>query len=185
MTVVNMEENPVRKRILYFITQNPGSTFLSVSKSLGINESTLRYHLKCLERRGEIDLRLMKGSRVVFPGRDIDAPKGFGRRKRKLDPRSDRILSIIEGHPGLDHDEILARTDMSKKDVLMVLRSLIRSHMVIMVEDEVRERCSYYLARTYYDKMFRYLVELLVQKRIDEESFLERKMELDRICGRD
>ncbi|MGA1847952.1 MAG: winged helix-turn-helix transcriptional regulator [Thermoplasmatota archaeon] len=180
-----MEENPVRKRILHFVSQNPGSPLLSVGKSLGINESTLRYHLKCLERKGEVDLKTLEGRRLVYPGSG-SVPEVLDRRKgRKLDARSRKILAIIGGSPGLDHEGILEMTDLSKKEVLMVLRGLIRSRRIIMVEDEENERCAHYLTGTYYDNMFRYLVELLLQRKIDEESFLRRKRELDRICGRD
>jgi predicted transcriptional regulator len=180
-----MEENPIRRRIIHFVTQNPGSTLLSVGRSLEINESTLRYHLKCLERRGDVDLKTLEGRRLVYPGPG-GSMEGLSRRKdRKLDTRSRRLLSIIEGNPGMDHDGILEMTDLSKKEVLMVLRGLIRSRRIIMVEDEDRRRCSYYLTGNYYDSMFRYLVDLLLQGKIDEESFIQRKTELDRICGRD
>jgi len=184
MTPTNMEENPVRRRILHFVGQNPGSTLQGIGGSLGINESTLRYHLKCLEREGDAEVRTLSGRRLVYPGSGSSHGKIGGEEERKLDIGSRRVLSLIRGDPGIELMDILERTDISKKDVRMVLRGLIRSRRIVMVEDREREKCSYYLTGTYYDSMFRYLVELLLKREIDEDTFLERKAELDRICQR-
>lgn len=182
MTYDHMEENPVRSRILFFIEQNPGSSFSLLSRSLEVNQSSLRYHLTYLERRGEIVLKFLKGERVVYPGNGSNESNVNSRAVRSMDPQTKRILSIIRSKPGADIQDILEMTNLSKRDMNMTLHRLVRSKKIVSIEKEKGMNPVFYLTSEYYDIMFRYLVGMLLNEEIDEEVFLRRKFELDVIC---
>ena len=184
MTFATMESNPLRKRILYYIKENPGSSFQNIRRILDINESTLRYHLKCLERAGEVDLMVLDGQRTLYPG-SLTKVRKRSENGDITDLQGERLLNIIENDPGIEYDEILTLTNLSKRDVSTLIRRMVLSHIVIMVDNENDKECSYYPVDRYYEIMFKRLVRMLLDGDLDEVAFLSRKRELDITCGRD
>lgn len=109
-------ENRNRKRILEFLTKNPGVSLRDLERTLGMNRSTLRHHIDVLEREGAVITIKAGKERLAFPfeyfifnGRDID---------RKIVLRSDarkKILDVLSRNGGMKIGELANALEMNYK----------------------------------------------------------------------
>ncbi|MBE8538974.1 ArsR family transcriptional regulator [Geoglobus acetivorans] len=109
-------ENRNRKRILEFLSRNPGVSLRDLENHLKMNRSTLRHHIEVLESEGLIITIKAGKERLAFPleyfifnGRDID---------RKIILRSDarkKILDVLSRNGGMRIGELAKALEMSYK----------------------------------------------------------------------
>ena len=65
MTARKMSKNEAREGIASYISLHPGTSFGNIKTIFKLADGTLRYHLRYLERRGQI--RMESDRRVYFP----------------------------------------------------------------------------------------------------------------------
>jgi len=56
----------VRQRLYNYIFSNPGATFKNINGVMGLNEGTLRYHLKYLEKTGKVVSKVEANNRCYY-----------------------------------------------------------------------------------------------------------------------
>ncbi|MFA7562153.1 MAG: winged helix-turn-helix transcriptional regulator [Methanoculleus sp.] len=139
----NVLENEVRNAVYTCIRQNPGVHVDSLSRMLGMNIGTLRYHVGVLCRVGKVvaEQNSRRMSYYANTGSLTDLEKkvaGF------LDehPKS-RILSLVLQHPGITRKDIASRLIMSGPNVTWHMSSLTREGVVKSEKDGRNMR--YYL----------------------------------------
>ncbi len=150
-----------RQGIANYIQLHPGTSFKTIKRIFGLADSTLRYHLRYLEKKGTI--RADPDMRVYYPTRHED--------EGVLSRTQQRLIQAIRRHPGITQKELSARTKIS--------RLAVRNNIAPLVEKEIlstirvgRETRHFYihpdeLERT---KALRLITKFLLDV-IDEETY--------------
>jgi predicted transcriptional regulator len=149
---------------------HPGTSFKTIKTIFGLADSTIRYHLRYLEKKGMI--RSDPDMRVYYPTRHEE--------EGALSKTQQRLIQIIRRHPGLTQKELSARTNIS--------RLAVRNNIAKLVEKEIlstirigRETRHFYihpdeLERT---KALRLITKFLLDV-IDEETYWDLRRGLVR-----
>ncbi|MBP2029606.1 putative transcriptional regulator [Methanohalophilus levihalophilus] len=109
--------NQNRNRILCYITMNPGSTITDIEKDMGLNRSSVRYHVRTLQlsnkithaKKGKFTLLFKKSSKYT------DTEKKIAHAMRNS-TRKSILLSIIQ-KPGMTNQEITQTFNLDKSTV--------------------------------------------------------------------
>lgn len=159
-----------RQGIANYIQLHPGTSFKTIKTIFGLADSTIRYHLRYLEKKGMI--RSDPDMRVYYPTRHEE--------EGALSKTQQRLIQIIRRHPGLTQKELSARTNIS--------RLAVRNNIAKLVEKEIlstirigRETRHFYihpdeLERT---KALRLITKFLLDV-IDEETYWDLRRGLVR-----
>jgi DNA-binding transcriptional ArsR family regulator len=126
--------NDNRNTMLKFIESNPGSTLYDISKSLGINIGTARYHLMILTLNhlvapyndGPRRIRYFSNNGAY----DEKSMKAMALLKRE--PTS-KIIGALLGNPGIANSGISAISGLAYSDVNRYLKELTTKGVVIRV----------------------------------------------------
>ena len=175
-------EHKTRKMIYFHILAYPGVSFNILKSVFGLNDSTLRYHLKHLEKRDQIRLGLKHGRRRYYPHPD----KNIVVRKTKEDletfeltPRQELILDIIRRYPGITQKELIHRTDLNRLTLTNNLNKLMDLCIVRKIFDNKNVRYEYIENEQLRFEILKQLAIKLLNKEIDEATFLELKRKLE------
>ena len=109
-------KNRSRKKVLEFITRNPGVSLKDLDEHFKISRSTLRYHVDVLEREGKIITIKAGKERLAFPveyfifnGRDVDKAIVLRSDARK------RILDVLSKNGDMTLGELARTLEMNYK----------------------------------------------------------------------
>ncbi len=100
----------VRGQIYGYIKVHPGDNYTTIKKNLDLNNGTLTYHLKVLEREGLIK-SWTDGSRKYFYPQGVKIP-GDGVKNSSI---YDTILNSIKESPGISIKDIAAVNGISRQ----------------------------------------------------------------------
>ncbi|SDK31574.1 winged helix-turn-helix transcriptional regulator [Methanoculleus thermophilus] len=139
----NVLENETRNAMYLCIRDNPGINTSSLSRLLGMNIGTLRYHVEMLCRMGTVVPEPnCRGMRYYV---DTGACSDLERKVAGYlnEQSKSRILNIVLQHPGSTRKEIASRLIMSGANVTWHMKPLLRDSIV---RDEKKGRfVRYYL----------------------------------------
>lgn len=170
-----MEENGVRKKIRFFVTRDPGIRFQELRQCTGVNESTLRYHIGYLLRKGELRVDSMKGEKRIFPSSDL--------KRSKMAKEEVRVLQAVEEEPGITLKELIVATNLKKRELSSILRKRVNQGMIIAFKDMGSGEKRYMDPCVYVELRFKDLVKDLVSGKISESQFLKERRKLEEIKG--
>jgi len=173
MTPGEVLDHTTRSRLLDLISSEPGLSLMEIVSTLGLKESTLRYHLKYLERKQMVESDDVEGKKRYFSS----GARHLRKRERKeieigLSERQKRLLSMIDGHPGIDQKRICIFSKLNRFVISYHLDKLEKLGLIRkkrtgknvqyfkIDEEELRKR------------IISAMVEDLSQGRMDEERFL-------------
>mgnify|MGYP001029006760 CR=1 FL=1 len=165
-------DNPhrTRKILLRYLSENPGSTILILSSALRINKSTLRYHLRYLDDKDEIFSVKRRGKRRYYlKGKENHPVNDITRNQ-------ERVLTLIRSKPGITRKQIRSQMNLTSRSLTYVLKSL-RGDQLIW---EDKGKYTAVTPENLADRMLVVLVKKLLNGRIDEETFLAMKEEIER-----
>lgn len=139
----NVLENETRYAVYTCILENPGVRMRSLSRTLGVNIGTLRYHVVVLCRMGRIVAEQNTGGMRYYVSTNTcsDLEKklaGYLNEHPKI-----RMINLILQHPGIVRKGIASRLIMSGPNVTWHMRSLTREGIVRSERDGRNVR--YYL----------------------------------------
>jgi predicted transcriptional regulator len=97
---------------------HPGSSFNDIQTIFDLPESTLRYYLRYLEKKGQIYSDSRK--RIYYPT-EHKVNKGFSKIQMIL-------INSIKKHPGITQKELVNKTGIN--------RSTVRKNIKLLIEDE-------------------------------------------------
>jgi predicted transcriptional regulator len=130
-----------RRRILDHVRAHPGVRLGALADALGMPESTLAYHCRVLDRRGEVALRDVGGLRAYYP------MQGMDRRDRDLlhvvlreAPRQICLHLLV--HPGSTPSELSRALEVSGSALSFHLGRL-RAANVLVEEPQGRTKRLY------------------------------------------
>ena len=123
-------ENQNRQNISKYIIDNPGTTKAEISRNLGINRGTVKYHLHKLESDGKIAsmkvgkfTRLFKNSSALKNDEKIIASHIRGETSRTL------LWTILE-NPGITNQELAEAFRLDKSTVHWHIHKFLAGDMI-------------------------------------------------------
>ena len=130
VTYRNVLENENRNAVYMCIQENPGIHMNALSRVLGMNIGTARYHVEVLCRVEKVFPEQNSGGVSYFVNADP-----FSDLERKIagylhDPPKSRILCFVLRHPGCTRKDIAFRLIMSGPNVTWHMKSLIRDGII-------------------------------------------------------
>lgn len=143
VTYRNVLENENRNAVYMCIQENPGIHMHALSRVLGMNIGTARYHMEVLCGVGKVFPEQNSGGVSYFVNADP-----FSDLERKIagylhDHQKSRILRFVLQHPGCTRKDIAFRLIMSGPNVTCHMKSLIRDGIIRSERDGRNMR--YYL----------------------------------------
>ena len=155
--------NDLRPRIANYIMIHPGSSFNDIQTIFDLPESTLRYYLRYLEKKGRIYSDSKK--RIYYP---TEHKENTAISKTQM-----ILINYIKKHPGITQKELVAKTKIN--------RSTVRKNIKLLIEDEkvttTRIGNEIHHFFIYPEDLERIktlrLITKLVQDKIDEDTYWE------------
>lgn len=157
----------VRPKIANYIQMHPGSSFSDIKSIFKLTDSTLRYHLRYLEK--ECQIKCDSKKRIYYPMEN--QVKGDLSENQRL------IMNTIRKHPGITQKELASRSNLTrltirnnikiliKKEMLSTVKRGKKVHYFIISPEELEEA-----------KMMR-LISKFLHDKIDEETYWNLRRE--------
>jgi predicted transcriptional regulator len=155
--------NDLRPKIASYILIHPGSSFGDIQTIFDLPESTLRYYLRFLEKKGKIYSDSKK--RIYYPTEHKE--------KKNISKTQLLLINSIKKYPGITQKELAAKTKIN--------RSTIRKNIKLLVENEKvtitrigNEIHHFFIYPEDLEKIKALrLITKLVEGKIDEETYWE------------
>lgn len=122
----NALEHETRRAAYLCIRENPGINHASLSRNLGINVGTLRYHLATLCETGKIHSEHDHGTLRYYVGIRT-ARESKGGSAYPLNETRKRMLGLLMQNPGMTRKEVASALD--------VTRTMVTWHMGLLIRD--------------------------------------------------
>jgi len=117
----DVEKQETRVRIQDHLADHPGSTYSELKRILELNNGTLAYHLRVLEREGMIKARRVGRYKLFYPWtilrRDMTDPG-------PLTESQKAVLDAVAEHPGISQREIVRLTGLRQQTVSGIVHAL-------------------------------------------------------------
>jgi len=127
-----------RGRIMGYLQANPGEHYLSIKEELDLNNGSLAYHLKVLEREG-----------YIKSTRDGIYKRFYPMKTKVQRPISleEQVLGTLRRSPGINQKEIAAKVSNNHATVHRILHKMEKAGIVKIIRDGREMRC--YLAEEF------------------------------------
>ncbi|UCE37534.1 MAG: winged helix-turn-helix transcriptional regulator [Thermoplasmata archaeon] len=153
--------NDLRPKIVNYIQIHPGSPFSDIQTIFDLPESTLRYHLRYLEKNGEIYSDSKK--RIYYPTEHKE--------KNRISNTQMSLINSIKKHPGITQKELAAKTKINRLTIRKNINLLVENESVTItrIGNEVHH---FYIYPEELEKIKTLrLITKLVQDKIDEDTY--------------
>ena len=142
-------DNDLRKEIYGYISDNPGSHYNKLRKSLDIRNGTLAHHLRILEKTGMIQSR-NEGIRYrLFYPTNFQLPE---EKKYIINDIQKQIIDIISNKPGIGQKDIVETMKKSQQSISYNLRELEKIGEIVSVKDKGKKQ--YYIPHDDQNSMY-------------------------------
>ncbi len=180
MSFENVLGHKTRRVVYNYISKHPGVSFGTIMGVLDLTEGTLRYHLNYLERGKKIQSKSKGKYRCYYSNRKVKSSlkqiPGFD--LHTLTKPQQRILTLIQQHPGIPVRDLVKLTKLNKRDLQYNLKKL-RDDMIIWKVGNGRNTGYEYVTKDKLrSEMFKLLIVKFLNNEIDEETYLLLKAEL-------
>jgi predicted transcriptional regulator len=172
------KDHGTRKLINNYVVEHPGVTIKVLSRTLGLNLGTVRYHLENLVREEVLISRKEGGLRRYFSSMVSYSSLTPNARERNISRNQERVLKLIEGNPGITRKEIKNSLDITGKGLTYVLQRLRSSRMIWEVRRVDTIGFEVITREKLMDEILVMLARRLVRGEIDERTYLELKDEI-------
>jgi predicted transcriptional regulator len=160
--------NGFRPKIVNYIQVHPGASFKTIKMIFDMNEGTLRYHLKYLEKNGQIK---------SDPKKRIYYPIGYAK-ESTLSKTQQKLIFTIRRNPGITQKKLSAKTNLNRITIRKNINLLIQKESVYVRETGKRLHHYYiYPEELKKIKMMKLINKLLLHK-IDEETYWDQRNEI-------
>jgi len=182
MPPAEVQEHETRKAVYGYIAGHPGVTPSVIQSALALAESTLRYHLRYLERHGMVFSRERGNFRCYFPaGRTAEDLVAFP----EVDPSAltdvqKQITDLVRQRPGITMTDMESLTGINRR-VLQYNVKVLREQMLLWKMGNGRSTC-YEIAskQKLRSEMLKFLIIKFLRGDIDERTYLSLKGEVER-----
>ncbi len=170
-------DHETRRLVFNYISKHPGVSFGDIRGLFDLTESTLRYHLKYLERARRIRSKTNGGRRSYYSTavrlRDDD-----GIEYKALSKAQQRILTVAQKHPGITVGELVKKTNLHKRVVQYNVRKLKEQLLLRKIGDGGTPRYEFITKEGLGDELLKLIVVKFLKDEIDEETYLYLKEQL-------
>jgi predicted transcriptional regulator len=174
-------ENQIRKMIYKHITEYPGVSFSTLKKFYELNDSTLRYHLKYLERAEKITSQIKDGILHFYLfNRNLTGPNTVNTNSMapQLSPEQNNILNVIKQYPGINQSELISQTSLKRHVIGYNISQLLDLGMVRKVNNG-RNVCYEHISNDLLEyEMLKILAVKFLRNEIDEQTYLRLRSQL-------
>jgi predicted transcriptional regulator len=162
------EKNEIRPKIANYIRIHPGTSFKTIKTIFDLSDSTLRYHLRYLEKKEQI--KSDENKRIYYPIGHLG--------ESKLNKTQQRLINTIKRNPGITQKKLSFKTKMNRltarnninflveKEIISIIKIGKEIHHFYIYPEELKEK-----------KILRLITKFLLDK-IDEETYWDLKHEL-------
>ncbi len=132
-----LDKNVNRNTVLAFVAENPGASLYEITRALGMNVGTVRYHLLILSINHRISLAGNGRKSVGY----FACSRLYSEEEKLLMPLMRReqireLLNILSSQPGLSNAEIAAETGLAESAVSRYMIELNRRGVVAKKRSE-------------------------------------------------
>jgi predicted transcriptional regulator len=155
--------NDLRPKITSYIQLHPGSSFNDIQTIFDLPESTLRYHLGYLEKKGQVYSDSKK--RIYYPTEHKE--------NKSISKTQMILINSIKKHPGITQKELVAKTKVNRLTIRKNINLLIEEERVTItrIGNEVHHFFIYPEDLERIKTLS--LITKLVQDKIDEDTYWE------------
>lgn len=153
-------KSDLRNRILNYIQLHPRTSRTDIKKVLGTSESTLRYHLRVLEKNGLIRCKFEDSKELIYPTTEAG--------RKDIGIIQDRIIYLIKQNKGISQKDLIIKTRLDRAIVCKQIKKLVKNQ-IIATEKKGREVYHYYRPL----KDIREIVKKYALGIIDEDAYWE------------
>lgn len=157
----------LRSKIINYVQIHPGASFKTIKTIFDLNDGTLRYHLKYLEKHGQIKSDSKK--RIYYP---IEHKE-----ERVLSRTQQQLINTVKKYPGLTQKELIVKTKMHRSTIRNNINLLVEKEMLSIIKTG-NEIHHFYIYPEELEKIkiLRLLTKLVLDK-IDEETYWHLRRE--------
>ncbi|ODR79841.1 hypothetical protein BG842_03350 [Haladaptatus sp. W1] len=120
MNTGRQSDSPTRMDIFEFVTQNPGTNIASITEDLGVNQSTVKQHLRTLTEEGYLHTQSLQGSNRYFvAGKDGQYDRSVAAALRNEELRE--LIDTLHQHGPLSGSRL---SELTEKDQSTISRQL-------------------------------------------------------------
>lgn len=171
-----------RRMIYNYIYTHPGVSLGSIIKVIGLNKSTIRYHLQYLGKAEKITSKVENGKRHYY----VEDQKKFlrdvsGINSSQLTEKQKQLHFLIKNNPGISVQKLAKITKIKKSSVSYNIKKLQDLNQIWKIRNgnEVGyELLNKDLAK---DEMSKLLVKDFLDGKIDEKTYLKLRKKLSEI----
>ncbi len=154
-------KNELRPIIANYIKVHPGSSFKTIKTIFDLSDSTLRYHLRYLEKKGQIKSDPKK--RVYYPKEPKDE-ETFTKIQNKL-------IYTVKNNPGITQKELAEKTNINRMTIRNNMNHLVEEE-ILSIKKEGKEIHHYYIYPEDLEKIkTKRMITKFLLGIIDEETY--------------
>ncbi len=151
----------IRPIISNYIKVHPGSSFITIKSIFNLSDSTLRYHLRYLEKKGQIKSDPKK--RVYYPME----PKG----EKTFSKIQQKLIFTIKKNPGIKQKELAVKTNLNRLTIRNNINDLVEAE-ILSIKKEGKEIHHFYVYPEELEKIKTMrLITKFLSGIIDEETY--------------
>jgi predicted transcriptional regulator len=174
-------ENQIRKTVYNHILEYPGVAFTTLQKVYNLNNSTLRYHLKYLERAERIASRIESGKLHFYPNNSTSIASNPTNPKfqiHELSLHQENILNAIKHNPGINQTDLMGKTSLKRHILTYHISKLVELGMVRKKNHEKTVCYEYIPDELLQYEMLKILAIKFLNNEIDEQTFMKLRSRL-------
>jgi predicted transcriptional regulator len=154
-----------KPQILNYIRIHPGSSFKTIQSVFNIPESTLRYYVKDLEKKGQI--RSKSNKRIYYPMEQ--------QKENTLTDIQNQLIYHIKKQPNMNQKELIKITKLNRSTVSTNIKILVEKELIKLekIGKEIRHKYIY-PKDLEKEKLLRLITKFLTGK-IDEETYWDMR----------
>jgi predicted transcriptional regulator len=164
----NKSNNGAKPKIVNYIRIHPGASFKTIQAIFDINDSTLRYYLIDLERKGKI--KSDPNKRIYYP---------IGRKEeRNLSEIQQKLIYNIKNHPGITQKELVDKTKINRISIRNNINEMVEKQLLTLNKNG-KETHHFYIYPDELEKkeILKVITKFLLDK-IDEETYWKLREKL-------
>jgi len=179
-------EHKTRRSIFNYIKNHPGVSSKQVQDIFGLNKSTFRYHIQCLEQAGKVRCEPFGNTQKRYfsterPSISLDRNTDIDFDSLPLVQR--RLINLIKQRPGITGPEMRSYLDIDKVGLNQNLERLEGLRIIVRTKNNGSGHSGYqFLSESRLGEiMYKHLLKRLLEREITEAQFLAAKRKLDQL----